>query len=182
MRRVGESSLRRWLRVLGVGLLLLGAVLFVLVVGEPVDAHPTGDAVVVHAGGEGERLDRALELIADGAAPVLVVMYGDHPDFPQAPDLCDTDEPVVVICPAPEPVSTIGESRALAGLVEEHGWETVVIVTTDYHLRRAKFIDSRCTDAEILGASASRSLSPTEWIGNVGHEMLGLVQAALFTC
>jgi hypothetical protein len=180
---VGETSLRRWLRLFGAGVLVVGAVLFVLVLGEPVDARPTGDAVVVHAGGTGERLDRALELIDDGAAPVLVVMYGDHPDFPQAPGLCGAEEPFEVICPSPEPVSTVGEARALGTLIDDQGWDEVVIVTSDYHVRRAKLLDARCTDATIRAAAAApSSVNPWEMTLKVGHEMAGLVQAALFTC
>ncbi len=176
---------RRWRRrtgVLGVVLAVPAAVLLLLVLSVPVDATPSGDAVIVHAGGRGERLETALDLMADDAAPVLVVMYLGIEEYPDSTGLCGRTEPYEVLCPAPQPVTTIGEARHIGELATLRGWDELVIVTTDYHVRRAKWLDDKCTDADVQAAAAGHQLGIVAHAERVAHEMLGLVQAALFSC
>lgn len=181
--QAAARSRRRRLLWAGAGAgLLLAAVLFTLVIVEPVDAEPTGDAVVVHAGGRGERLETAQQLMADGAAPTLVAMYLGTDLYPDTQQLCGRTQPYEIICPAPEPVTTIGEAREIGDLVEARGWDAIVIVTTDYHVRRAKLLDDRCTDAAVAAVAAGHQLGLLSHAERVGHEMLGLIQAFAFRC
>jgi hypothetical protein len=48
------------------------------------DAPERAGAVVVLAGGEGERLANALQLIQTATAPALVISNGDDPNWPEA--------------------------------------------------------------------------------------------------
>lgn len=114
------------------------------------------DAVVVHAG-HGDRLDAGLQLVRSGVAPVLVVSatgseYGRGDDFVER--LCEREQPFEVLCPAPEPVSTIGEARAFGRLVEERDWDNIAVVTSRGHLTRARLAVSQCTEAETLPVAA----------------------------
>ena len=86
------------------------------------------DAVVVLAGGDGERLDHGLELMSDGVAPTLVASTGPN-------RLCnaDPDRSYEVICFLPDPSNTRGEVEEIADLAREHGWERLVLVTSTYH-------------------------------------------------
>lgn len=156
--------------------------LLALVLAVPVDEAPTGDAVIVHAGGRGERIDRALDLMEEGAAPTLVVMYLGTDLYPDDAALCGQTEPYAVLCPAPEPVTTIGEAQEIGDLEAANGWDRIVIVTTDYHVRRAKLLDNKCADAEVLAAAGGHQLGFWAHAERVGHEMLGLVQAFVFRC
>ena len=103
------------------------------------------DAVVVLAGGRGERLARALQLVDQGRAPALVISNGAVPTWPAANAVCQNPPPgVTVLCPAPDPDTTGGEAAMLARLVAEHGWRRVAVVTSDYHALRAELWLDRC--------------------------------------
>ena len=121
----------------------------------PSHAQPLGDALVVHAGGRGERLNSALALMDNGAAPVMVIMNGNDPLWPDAFALCNRSNPYIVLCPTPQPDNTVGEASTLGDLIDEQNWRTVVVVTSDYHLRRTMILDGRCAgDTDLRGVAA----------------------------
>ncbi|MFI5046905.1 MAG: YdcF family protein, partial [Acidimicrobiia bacterium] len=70
------------------------------------DRIERADAVVVLAGGDGERLDRGLQLMRDGVAPTLVLSFGPN-------RLCSGGQPFAVVCFAPSPETTRGEAEAI---------------------------------------------------------------------
>jgi len=142
----------------------------------------TGDAVVVHAGGKGERLDHALQLMAAGAAPTLVIMRGSAPTWPQANALCGQVDPFEVLCPPPDPDTTIGEALALRTLAFERNWGVVVAVTSDYHLRRATYLDAKCSSSNIVGSAAASELSAPIYASRVVKEMAAMLQALIVSC
>ncbi len=157
--------------------------LFVLVVSVPEDRAPSADAVIVHGGGSGERINQALGLIGNEAAPVLVVMYGEDIDWVRGSEpLCGQTEPFEVLCPSPEPVTTVGEAQAIGELVAVHDWDSVIIVTTDYHVRRAKTLDQKCTDAEVYAVGGSNRIGTLKLAERILHEMAGMVQALTYSC
>lgn len=120
-------------------------------VGNPLTAEdPTGDAIFVHAGGQGERIQTGLELLESGAAPVLVLSNPEPGSVPSG--LCTSND--AVICVVPSPADTAGEAASIARLIEEHSWDQVIAVTSDYHLRRATMLDRSCTDAALLPVAA----------------------------
>lgn len=140
---------------------------------------PIGDAIFVHAGGNGERLRTAMALYEDGVAPVIVVSNpgGRSSQVPRT--LCDSGEPI--LCVTPPTIDTAGEARALASLVETEGWDQVVVVTSDYHLARATVLDDSCTDA-VIEPVAARRRQPVVTSARV-QETFGLVYSWLFqTC
>lgn len=153
------------------------------VINAPTTEHPSGDAVMLHAGGRNDRLPHALQLMTDGAAGVLVIMRGDTPTWTAAQQLCGQVDPFEVVCPLPEPDSTIGEARGLRTLAEDRGWSKVVVVTSDYHLRRATLLDRRCSPGlEIQGSASASQLGPWPLLVRTAKEMAGMVQASLVTC
>jgi hypothetical protein len=107
---------------------------------------PSGDAIFVHAGGQGERVEMALQLFDEGAAPVLVLSNPEPGSVPSG--LCESGS--AVICVIPSPADTAGEALSLGKLVDERGWNRVIVVTSDYHLRRASMLDRSCTNADVV--------------------------------
>ena len=108
------------------------------------------DAVVVLAGSKHERLDRGLELVRDGVAPVLVISDGFDPHQPRANRLCrEGGESFTVVCFTPDPDSTRGEARSTAELARKNGWQRVLVVTSRFHVTRARMLFDRCLDADV---------------------------------
>ena len=104
------------------------------------------DAIVV-LGGRPNRLPVGLRLWREGVAPTLVVFNEDGRG---------DDEHLYV---RPEPYNTRGEARVTARIAREQGWRSIVLVTSTYHLPRAKMIFRRAFDGEISPAGAP----PTLW-------------------
>src|SRR4051812_42267694 len=86
------------------------------------------------------RVAAAVSLAAGGLAPVLVLVRGET----VAPELVRAEcLPFEVISFVPDPPTTRGEARAVARLVREHEWRRLVVITSSYHVARARLIFRR---------------------------------------
>ena len=130
------------------------------------------DAVVVLAGGAGERLDRGLELVRDGVASNLVVSTG--PD-----ELCATQHEFAVYCFLPNPDDTRGEAEAVGRIAAREGWQHLVLVTSDYHATRARILVGRCFRGTVDVSAAHSSRAPFPLLWAIVHEWGGLLESAL---
>jgi uncharacterized SAM-binding protein YcdF (DUF218 family) len=138
----------------------------------------TSDAVVVLAGGQGERLQRAQSLMRDRVAPVLVISNGNAPGWDAANQLCSQPQDFEVICP--NPGTTRSEARMVGDLGKERSWRRVVVITSTYHVRRASLLIRRClpsaTSARVVGVHPHSAFRP--WTA-AAHEAAGLSVALL---
>lgn len=112
------------------------------------DEVAKADAVLVLAGAK-SRLPVALDLVERGVAPVLVISDGLDPRWTQANRLCRFGDPARVVCVRPEPYSTRGEARLAARLARERGWDSLAVVTSRFHLFRARRLLERCFAGEL---------------------------------
>ncbi len=128
------------------------------------DEVTTADAVMVLAG-QKSRLPVAVELVSRGVAPVLVISDGLNPNWPEANRLCRDRDPERVVCIRPDPYSTQGEARLAGRLARERDWDSLVVVSSRFHLLRARQILERCFRGELdlVGAPNPRLLLPF-WI------------------
>jgi uncharacterized SAM-binding protein YcdF (DUF218 family) len=102
------------------------------------------DAVLVLAGGRGERQDTGVRLVREGVAPVLVFSDGGRPG-PLYDQLCrQRFTGIQVRCLTPKVSTTRGEARAFSELADREGWRSVAVVTSSYHARRAAMLVGRC--------------------------------------
>ncbi len=144
----------------------------------PADDEPAGaDAVLVFAGGAGERLDEGLALIEQDVANVLVVNEAIKHWHPTAADetwdLCDTTpSDYTLICIVALPDNTRGEAENFADIAHEQGWNSVVVVTTDFHSRRAALWMGRCFDGQVLRSPADAGLH----VWSIAREWLAVGQ------
>jgi uncharacterized SAM-binding protein YcdF (DUF218 family) len=107
------------------------------------DALPRrADAVVVLSGSK-QRLPVGLRLVSDGVAPVLVLSAGPEAEEidPRIAAQCARR---VRVCFEAEPSSTRGEARSIARLARRRGWDELVVVTSGFHVFRARRVLERC--------------------------------------
>ena len=116
-----------------------------------VDLPRSADAIVSLDGDRPRRLRRAVELAAQGVAPTLVVVRGEA----VAPELLTARGlPFEVLSVVPEPSTTRGEARAVARLASERDWRRILVVTSSYHIPRARLIFRRSLVCEPAFVSA----------------------------
>ncbi len=123
----------------------IGASLY-LFVWQPTDRAVHANAVVVLSGGGNLRLDPALALMRKHVAPLLVISgAGLDPRYKKARALCSHHPGAFrILCFDPKPYSTQGEAREIARLASARGWTQVDVVTSRYHVFRARMLIRRC--------------------------------------
>jgi uncharacterized SAM-binding protein YcdF (DUF218 family) len=125
----------------------------------PHDDQPAkADAVVVLSGTK-QRLPVGERLVRQGYAHVLVVSKSTRPSERER-RVCRTG----AICFRAQPYSTRGEARAIARLAAAHHWRTVDVVTSQFHVFRARVVIRRCYHGELrmVGAPEARSRLPLD--------------------
>lgn len=144
--------------------------------GNPADI----DAVFVHAGGTGERIDRGVEIWQSSPDDVLLVL-SEVESTDETRRWCSGEDPRI-LCTPPRPETTLGEAVMLDGIAREMALERVAIVTSDYHLRRATLIDRRCSSVDVVPVSAGNEIGVVTLIGKYLHEFGGLVTLPFAEC
>jgi uncharacterized SAM-binding protein YcdF (DUF218 family) len=147
---------------------LLGFVWFALFLPQPLGDWRT-DGIVVFTGGP-NRIDRALDLLADGQAKRLLISGTDRDVRPV--DLAATyDRPIALFdcCVAlgQEAVDTRSNGAEIAGWLDRRNYKSVRLVTTDWHMRRARFEVERLLPADVIvvaDAVPSRPSFRTLWV------------------
>ncbi len=109
-----------------------------------VDQPEKSDAILVLAGETDQRLARALELFNQGYAPRIVLdvpaearLYGSsYLQIAEAWAAAQSQASAIVICPI-HGLSTKTESSDAAECLRKIGVKSVLLVTSDFHTRRA---------------------------------------------
>jgi uncharacterized SAM-binding protein YcdF (DUF218 family) len=130
-------------------LYVLGFALFAVTLGEPAAADaPNVDAIVAITGGKG-RIEHAAELLAEGKARRLLIAGAD-------PSVRKVD--LVARLHAPrklfdccvdlgsESVDTRSNAEEAKRWIERHHYKSVRLVTSDWHMRRARYEFNRQLD------------------------------------
>jgi uncharacterized SAM-binding protein YcdF (DUF218 family) len=146
MRRRG---LLRLLLALGLAGAVLVALTYRLFVFPATDRPGRADAVVVFAGGDGERQEEGVRLVREGVAPALVISDGGQPGSSKARVCRERPAGLRLHCLSPDPATTRGEARAFAELAEREGWDSLVLVSSNYHVLRAGLLLGRCHDGQV---------------------------------
>lgn len=127
-----------------------GFVIFVLGQGQPADLRPT-DAIVVLTGGPG-RLTRGLEVLEAGRAKRMFVSGVGREVLPaELAYANNAPEPLFACCVdlGHEAVDTRSNGPEVARWVKRHGYRSVRLITTDWHMPRARFELSRSLDPAV---------------------------------
>jgi uncharacterized SAM-binding protein YcdF (DUF218 family) len=184
-----------FLALLGVLYLLRGPILRIAggfwVVDEPAE---NSDAIVILSDDDydADRASRAAQLYKDGRAPRVVASgrylrpYASIAELMEH-DLVDRGVPAGAVVRFPHRArDTREEAAALAPFLASHGWKKILVVTSNYHTRRAEFIFARSlnsgTELRVV-AAAGRDYDPDNWwktregIRLFFHESVGMVVA-----
>lgn len=159
IRRILSALLLLW---------LLGFAAFALFLPQPLGAYRT-DAIVAFTGGKG-RIDRALDLLQRGQAQRVLISGVDR-DVRPADLAAAYHRPMALIacCVAlgREAVDTRSNGEEVARWVERRGYKSVRLVTSDWHMRRARFEVERALPDDITIVSDAVPTHPslgTLWV------------------
>lgn len=166
----------RWLRAVGVLVLALwswlSAVLFIWPSLDPIKGA-RADAILV-MGGPGPRLQVALKLAKEHAAPVMLVSVASVRW--NCPSL---EVPRVrVECFRPDPFSTQGEARYAGTQARLHGWQSVIVVSSVPQATRARLRVQRCFHGTVKVVAARPSVA--SWVYGVLYEWGALTKALVW--
>lgn len=137
------------------------------------------DAVVVLGGASTERLPVGRQLVEDGWAPLLVLSHTDTPGNVDADRVCDTPKSKRIICFRPDPLTTRGEARAVARLADDFGWDTVIVVTSRYHVLRSYQHIGQCSDSRLIMADSDPELGLFGWFPRFVEEGAAFMGGAI---
>jgi uncharacterized SAM-binding protein YcdF (DUF218 family) len=135
----------------GLVIVYLAAAVYLFVVHHD-DRPAKADAVVVLSG-TSQRLVVGERLVRQGYAPLLVVSRSTHPK-PAERSACRSG----ALCFRANPYSTRGEARAIARLAAAHHWRLIDVVTSQFHILRARIVIRRCYRGGLRMVGAPESL------------------------
>jgi uncharacterized SAM-binding protein YcdF (DUF218 family) len=186
------SRLKRWLKILAVTALVLivvgyvtyrpvfrAAGNFLVVVDQPVKS----DAIVVLAGGDPARPFEAVQLYKAGFAPWVVVTTERPPRVYEELKkdgifLNQNYENYLKVIegygvPADHFIrvesyvnDTLDEMQAIKKFAQSRGWKSLLIVTSNFHTRRAKMVSRYVMEPDIrvtMVAASKDSFDPSTW-------------------
>jgi uncharacterized SAM-binding protein YcdF (DUF218 family) len=116
------------------------------------DPSAAADALVALDGDRPRRVRAAVALAVAGRAPVLLVVRAEN----AAPELLRHREelPFELVSLTPDPPTTRGEARGVARLAAERGWRRILVVTSTFHVTRARLIFRRAVVVDVAFTSA----------------------------
>jgi hypothetical protein len=150
----------------------LSAVLFVWPSLDPIKGV-RADAILV-MGGPGPRLQVALKLAKEHAAPVMLVSVAS--ERWNCPDLGVPG--VRVECFRPDPFSTQGEARYAGEQARLHDWQSLIVVSSVPQATRARLRVRRCFPGSVKVVAARPSIAT--WAYGVIYEWGALAKALLW--
>jgi len=158
------------------------------------DQLERSDAIIVLSDDNfyADRATRAAELYRQNLAPTVVASgvrlrpYAGISEL-MTHDLVERGVPKERVVPFPQDAdNTREEAEALKTLARQKGWKSVIIVTSNYHTRRARYIFRKVFPGDIKVAMASArdaDFDPSNWYEHrrarqrFEHEVLGLFLA-----
>lgn len=154
------------------------------------DSAQTSDAIVILSDDNfsADRAARAAQLFKEGFAPRIVASgrylrpYASMAELMQH-DLTDRGVPQSAVVRFPmHAEDTLEEAEALSQFLSSHGWKRILLVTSNYHTRRARYIYERMLppgfELRVISAPDSDFDPDNWWRSRQGekiflHEFLG---------
>ena len=161
---------------------LLGFAAFMLLLPRPVEGRTT-DAIVVPTGGPG-RIDRGLDLVARHQARRMLIT-GVPPGVRPAELALTNRAPVALFACCVdlghEAVDTRSNAKETADWVKAHGYKSVRLVTSDWHMARASMELKAALDSDVAIVSDGVTSEAPLGLLIVEYNKLLLRRIALWT-
>ena len=164
-RRGKRAGWRRWLLRGLLAALVLWLVGCLLVVVEPtVNKLAKVDAILVLGPPDVDGRAEAAYALASQHYASTVVISVESELQQQVKGACRNQNPgYQVICFQPDPRTTQGEAREIGRLAREHHWHSIIVVTSTYHISRARMIIQRCMPGTVLMVAAPGKPAMLKW-------------------
>ncbi len=170
---------RHWLVRIGLAVLVIWLLGCYLVLVEPsVNKPAKADAILVLGPPDVDgRAEAAYALArAHYAGTVVVSVQSDLQQ--QVKGACRNQNPdYQVICFQPRPGTTRGEAHEIAELARTHHWRTVIVITSTYHISRARMIIERCLPGTVLMVAAPGRPAISTWAKQFVYQTAAYVKA-----
>jgi uncharacterized SAM-binding protein YcdF (DUF218 family) len=137
------------------------------------DDKPVHANAVFVLSGSRTRLPVGLKLVREGWAPLLVVSRSEANATELELKACAHQLDVRVLCVGAHPYSTVGESELLARLAAGRHWSAVDVVTSQYHVFRARILLKRCYHGTLRVVGA-----PNGWVAVAENAVLESLKLA----
>ncbi|MGN6524253.1 MAG: YdcF family protein [Actinomycetes bacterium] len=130
---------------------------------------------IIELGGAGDRDREALRLARAGVAPVLV--QSTVPQEAGTSRCLPAVHDVTVMCFHPDPDTTRGEAHWISAQAAQHGWKSVVLVTSPDQAWRAILRVGRCFPGDVYASTTP--LPPASWLKQVPYQWVASAKALL---
>ena len=158
------------------------------------DPPATSDVIVILSDDDfsADRAARAADLYHDGWAPHVVGSGRWLRPYVSIPELMQRDLETrgvrrqAIIPFAHDAPDTLEELKGIRGFAEEHGWKRVMIVTSNYHTRRTRYLCDHVFPSDmhvLVEAAPDRDYDPDSWwrtrigVKTFFHEFVGMFVA-----
>lgn len=150
------------------------------------DPLTTADAIVVLGGDPDGRVDYGLRLAREGYADTVVLSNSYGEDDPVIRRACASGTSrIEVVCFVPDPWTTRGEAIYTADLARKRGWRSLIVVTWNFHIVRARYIFEQCFDGRLIMEPVPRDYhdyGPLRWVYTYAYQYAAMVKAAILQC
>lgn len=113
------------------------------------DTPEKADVIIMLGGGDKGRMEKAAELYHEGYADYVIITPESEDIYPQSTEFAvELGIPEGAIIEEYEATSTYTNAIESFKLMDEHGFDSALVVTSDYHLKRSKLIYDRVGDGQ----------------------------------
>lgn len=140
------------------------------------------DAIIVLSGDDDGRQSYGVALAEQGYARTVLISRSDRTNDQADASACRPRVDIRVICRHAIPFTTRGEAILARQLAEDMNWRSVVVVTSRYHLPRARRIFDQCfvdSTRKVLMRDVPRDyrFSIAKWQYEYFYQYVGWVKA-----
>nr|WP_068130001.1 YdcF family protein [Nosocomiicoccus ampullae] len=107
------------------------------------------DVIIMLGGGDKGRMEKAAELYHEGYADYVIITPESKDIYPQSTEFAvELGIPEDAIIKEYEATSTYTNAVESFKIMDEYSFDSALVVTSDYHLKRSKLIYDRVSDGQ----------------------------------